>query len=363
MRCLICGNDDTRLMFKHNHKMLCRKCIMFQEGLKENELVSYRENLDAEYTLSFSLSEDQHFLSKALVSLVEEQEDVLIYAACGSGKTEIILETIKTNLEKGKVVGIAIPRRQVVIELSLRLKQYFTSLKVVCVCEGFTDVVYGDLIICTTHQLFRYENYFDLLILDEPDAFPFANNELLNNFLIRSCKGSLVYLTATPDDSLKQLKTLTLFKRYHGHDLLVPKVIINLKIILLYKMYQYVKQQEKAILFVPTIKLAIRLSKLFKTSCIHSKTLDKEDVIKRFNDDEFPILIATTIMERGVTFANVNICVLFADHVVFSKASLIQIAGRVGRTKEYPTGDGIFLCSRKSRKVDECISELNMMNA
>ena len=74
------------------------------------------------------------------------------------------------------------------------------------------------------------------------------------------------------------------------------------------------------------------------------------------------LLICTTILERGVTFSNVHICVLYADHPVYTKASLIQIAGRVGRTPAYPSGSGIFLTRCKSRKVDLCIEDLIMMN-
>jgi competence protein ComFA len=36
-------------------------------------------------------------------------------------------------------------------------------------------------------------------------------------------------------------------------------------------------------------------------------------------------------LERGVTFPNINVLVLEADQTVFNEATLIQIAGRVGR--------------------------------
>lgn len=363
MKCLKCQNDDERYFFYHQGDRICRKCITFQEGLLEHEVLSIHEEIDAEYTLSFDLSERQKELSSRLVQFIEEGHDVLVYAACGCGKTEIILELLKDQLSKGLKIGIAIPRRQVVLELKERLSKYFKKLNVVAVCEGYTDDVFGDLVICTTHQLFRYENYFDIIIVDEPDAFPFYNNDLLQNILKLAYRRNVVYLTATPDSNMKQLKTLSLFRRFHGVDLMVPKVCVHFKFILYLELYRFIRSHQKVMVFVPTIKLAMIFSKLFKTPCIHSKTSHKEALIKGFENEEFKVLITTTIMERGVTFKGVDICVLYANHHVFTEASLIQIAGRVGRVASHPTGEGLFLCESRSEKVETCIKTLNMMNA
>ena len=108
--------------------------------------------------------------------------------------------------------------------------------------------------------------------------------------------------------------------------------------------------------------MANSLSKIFRVKCIHSKSENSEAIIADFEDNKMNLLICTTILERGVTFSNVHICVLYADHPVYTKASLIQIAGRVGRTPAYPSGSGIFLTRCKSRKVDLCIEDLIMMN-
>lgn len=364
MKCELCGNDDRRSFIVDAYKILCRKCITYQVGLLENELVSHNEHIDAEYTLNFKLSTEQTTLSDQLVKLVlQEGEDVLVYAACGAGKTEIILQLLQLSLEAHLKVAIAIPRRQVVLELYNRLTGYFKNLSIVAVCEGYTDEVDGELVICTTHQLYRYNNYFDLIILDEPDAFPFANNELLASFLDRALRANIVYLTATPDDNLLSLKTIKLFKRFHGHPLLVPDVFINVKFMLYFKLIKYIRENSNLLIFTPSIKMAERLSKLLRIPCIHSKSGNRDSVIAAFSSKQIKTLITTTILERGVTFEGVNVCVLFADSEMFSKASLIQIAGRVGRSAQHPNGVGLFLCNRKSRKVNECIKTLNMMNA
>lgn len=363
MKCDMCHNNDQRYFIKSKDGLLCRKCITYQSGLLASEEISFNEDIDPEYNLSFSLSEDQEKLSDQLVALVNANQDVLIYAACGAGKTEIVLKLIKESLLAKKRVAIAIPRRQVVLELFKRISQYYSNLNIVAVCEGYTDHVYGDLIICTTHQLFRYENYFDLIILDEPDAFPYAGDQMLERLLVRALKGNLVYLTATPNDQLLKLKTIKLFKRFHGFPLLVPKVYVGFTITLYLKLIKYLKLHKNLLIFVPTIEIAKRLSRVLRIPCVHSKSHNKEVIIQDFANKKYDHLISTTILERGVTFEGVNICVLFAENAVFSKASLIQIAGRVGRSPKHPSGHGLFLASKQSKKVEECIALLNMMNA
>ena len=69
----------------------------------------------------------------------------------------------------------AIPRTDVVIELVPRLKKAFPHAKVIGL-HGHSDEKndYGDIVISTTHQLIRFYQAFDLLIIDEVDAFPYT---------------------------------------------------------------------------------------------------------------------------------------------------------------------------------------------
>ena len=65
------------------------------------------------------------------------------------------------------------------------------------------------LVVMTSHQLLRFKEAFDLLIIDEVDAFPFRDNDMLY-FALENAKkinGNLLYLTATSTDKLdKQIK-------------------------------------------------------------------------------------------------------------------------------------------------------------
>ena len=194
-RCPICGNSNPIYIGMRKGHPYCRKCITFKGQEAEG---NYIQSENADYKLAYNLSNDQLKLSKQLLENYINGYDTLVHAVCGSGKTEIVLETIKYAIESGKKVGFAIPRKDVVRELTTRFKGIFKNNKVESVYGGHTSKIEGDLVCITTHQLFRYRHYFDLLIIDEVDAFPFNDNEVLESFLKNSVKGNMIMMSATP---------------------------------------------------------------------------------------------------------------------------------------------------------------------
>ena len=77
---------------------------------------------------------------------------------------------------------------------------------------------------------------------------------------------------------------------------------------------------------------------------------------------DYLFLITTTVLERGVTFADIDCVVLHADHQVFSKETLIQISGRVGRQLEYAQGNVILYSEYVSSKMKRAKQEIQLMN-
>ena len=169
MKCPRCLNTDKEYFYKGSKGWYCRRCISFGRAMLEEEsepvsLSSVTEGSE-EYTLQYPLTESQERIAGQCAELIDTT-DVLLYCVCGAGKTELVVPSIAKMLRKGKKVCFAIARRQVVLELGERLKTYFPKAKVTAVCGGHTKETDGEIIVSTTHQLYRYYQAFDLLILD-----------------------------------------------------------------------------------------------------------------------------------------------------------------------------------------------------
>ena len=85
-------------------------------------------------------------------------------------------------------------------------------------------------------------------------------------------------------------------------------------------------------------------------------------MIDAFRKEKNGILIATTVMERGVTIPHADVCVVYANHSVFDEAGLVQMAGRAGRDFQDPTGDVLFLCTEECEMVNACVKALEEAN-
>lgn len=373
MKCLRCQNKDPRFFQKDHGVYYCRKCIGFSRldvGMKVRPVSLHQKVWDIRPTLNYELTKHQKEVSKEIVEYVKKKQDVFVYAATGAGKTECTLESICFYLKQGKKVAFAISRRQVVLEIRDRLAQIFPSLKVIAVCQGYTTITDGDLIVCTTHQLYRYPYAFDLLILDEVDAFPYANNKVLQSIAYQSCRGQKIFLSATPDQEIQKLvqngsmKMVSLFERPHQHLLPVPKVLVlpNLIQVLYILYFCHIHSHQQILVFVPERQDCIWMSLLLRCPYIHSQTEQKDEIMNRFRKKEFSILVCTTLLERGITVPSVQVIVYQGQHIVFTTASLIQIFGRVGRSFKDPEGEAICLCSYENESITNCVNQLNQMN-
>ena len=372
--CPICGTKDERYLgIKNGHKY-CRRCISFRGEEAHNDL-SYPKR--APIHLDYDLSSDQERLSNQLVENYKGGINTLVHAVCGSGKTEIVLKVIQYAINCGDKVGFAIPRRDVVIELTKRFEAIFKQNTVISVYGGHNEVKEGDLIILTTHQLFRYYHYFDLLIMDEIDAFPFKDNEILKAFFYRSIKDKFILMSATPSNSLIEafhkdgFQLLELYSRFHTYPLPVPKVVIKNKIVLFFVLVEnvkrFVKDNKPVMVFVPTIEMSENIYTLVSMFInggmpVHSKRKDREQIIDGFMKGKYKYLITTAVLERGVTVKNAQVIVYQADHNIYNEHTLVQISGRVGRKKDAPEGEVIYLATKETEAMDKSVREIDRAN-
>ena len=373
-KCLVCGNGDIHSIGILNGKPYCRKCISFK-GEEVEHKPSYPKK--APIHLEYELSQEQKELSDKLVENYKKGINSLVFAVCGSGKTEISLKIIQYVINCGEKVAFALPRRDVAIELYNRLNEIFINNSVICLYGGHTQDKEADIVVLTTHQLYRYKNYFSLIILDEIDAFPFKDDPILHQMFFQSLCGHYVMMSATPSDEVllffkqKDKEILYLSTRFHKHPLPVPKIVINrsllLFIFLLNKLRQYIKENKPVFVFVPTIELCekyYRYISLFIKggNYVHSKRENRKEIIDAFRKNRFAFLVTTSVLERGVTVRNLQVIIMQTEHKIYQKGALIQIAGRVGRKADAPIGDVIYLAKRITKDMYQSIDDIRKSN-
>ena len=372
--CPRCGNKDEKYIGYLNGKPYCRFCISFKG---EEAPVHKDSGAKPVLKLNYSLSEEQKKISNQVILNYVHGIDTLINAVCGAGKTELVYGVIQYALGEKSPVAFALPRRDVAIELYYRIKETFPNNTVACVYGGHTTKLEADIVVLTTHQLYRYPNYFDLVILDEIDAFPYQDNKLLNTMFLKSLRGRSVLMSATPSNEILKLyneekhQILSLNTRFHKHPLPVPQIVLKFSFLkfvyLIEKLKIFIKDKKQIFVFVPTIDLATKLFYVLKLfvkggGVVHSKVINRSRIIDDFRNGKLKYLVTTAVLERGVTIKNLQVIVYQADNHLYNEYNLVQIAGRVGRKYDAPTGEVIFLASKKTigmQKAKDTIREKN----
>lgn len=372
--CPRCGNKDPRYIGLKSGQPYCRKCIGF---IGREALENSNQSFQSLVKISYELSQEQKEASEKIVNAIRSGNNVLVSAVCGSGKTELTFEVIRESLIKGQQVGFAIPRRDVVIEIYRRLKSIFPHNKVVAVYGGHNETLEGEIIVLTTHQLYRYVNYFDVLIMDEIDAFPFAGDDVLQAMFKRSLRGHFILMSATlgnkklSEFSKSGGQVVALDTRYHRHPLPEPKIVIMLGILKLFflirKLREFIQLGKPVFVFTPTIAkcedVAAFINKWVRGGAhVHSQLSNRDEIIEAFRNGEYKYLVTTAVLERGVTVKNLQVIIYESDHSIYTASALIQIAGRVGRKKDAPEGEVIFLSDRTTKAMEEAICEIRNKN-
>lgn len=373
--CPRCGNKDPRYIGYRKEEPYCRRCISFLGEKAKPSLVKPRE---VTISLRYHLSKEQEELSQKIIKNYLMNIDTLVYAVCGAGKTELSYGVIATALREGKQVGFALPRRDVVIELFWRLKEAFPEVNVVAVYGEHTFALTGDIIILTTHQLYRYPQYFDLLVMDEIDAFPFKDNPLLIQMYKKSLKGRCVMMSATPSkEVLNEFKkphhdVVELRTRFHKHPIPVPR-FVTLPVFfqlcyLIKKIKEYKKRKKPCFIFVNSIAKSQSIFKILAKfqpngNFVNSKRKNRDKIIRSFKNGVYDYLVTTSVLERGVTIKDLQVIVVGSDEEkVYHSSTLIQIAGRAGRKMDAPNGEVIFLSERVNKEMKDAKREIEFCN-
>ncbi|WP_088833307.1 DEAD/DEAH box helicase [Paenibacillus tyrfis] len=313
----------------------------------------------------------------------------LIWAVTGAGKTEMIFPMVQYTLAKGGRVAIATPRRDVVLELKPRLEKAFPHTKVVTLYGGSEQRwEQGELTLATTHQLMRFRQAFDLVIVDEIDAYPYHNNPMLLYAAEQVCAsgGAYILLSATPPEELQRavkrnrLPHARVAARYHRHPLPEPSLLscpplrqmlaqngLNGK--LKGHLASSLERGAQVFVFVPKIAMVEPFVTLLRQSFpsvnvqgTSSKDADRSQKVTDFRATSIRMLVTTTILERGVTIPKSDVFIIDADSPVFDSAALVQMAGRAGRSAQDPRGRVYFAAKEKTRSQAHARRQIAEMN-
>ncbi|SDZ33281.1 competence protein ComFA [Evansella caseinilytica] len=410
-KCNRCGNKDPQLFGKYNcfrckqPCAYCRSCIMMGRVTACTPLITWA---DAPGQIAPRYSAEKHVMAwDGRLSLYQQkasddlqrvisdyfhrkigQKAFLIWAVCGAGKTEMLFAGIEQGLRNGLNVAIATPRTDVVLELEPRLKAAFPKTDVYALYGGAEDRFGGgELVISTTHQLLRYYKAFDLIIIDEVDAFPYSVDQKLQYAAANAAreKSLIVYVTATPNKRMMraaecgELPHVKVTRRYHCFPLPVPrlswvggwqKIVLSRRIPtkLFFWMDFQLKRGKQIFLFVPNIQIISYIESTLNNKLgamvagVHSADEGRREKVRRFREGAIRVLVTTTIMERGVTVKGVQVAVLGAEDRIFTEAALVQIAGRAGRSPEEPDGDVVFFHNGRTKEMLKAVRHIVRMN-
>lgn len=312
----------------------------------------------------------------------------LLHAVCGAGKTEILFPAIFACLQRGDFVAIATPRTDVVLELVPRLQAVLPNTTVHALYGG-APKQQGDpqLIVTTTHQLYKYEHAFDVIIVDEADAFPYMFDETLQRAVQKAKKLHAPMATVTATPTTVQVKQALanggysfIVRRYHGYPLPVPVVHAlygyektmtkhnRLPMKLRDWTLRQLRQQRPFLIFFPTIALMEEALPLFQAldasiEAVHAEDPARKEKVLQLRNAQVPGLLTTTILERGITITNVQVAVVGAENKIFTDSALIQIAGRAGRHKDYADGEVVLFHHGISVEMDSAIRQIKQLNA
>lgn len=394
-QCQRCGQEDVEEWPGfYGRAATCRGCQSI--GVSTSLDVLYRDQRlliesprEVNFQPHWDLTEAQRLASEQVLNYIREATEgrALLWAACGAGKTEVCFPSAAWALKQGKSVLFAAPRQDVIYDIMPRLKRDFPGYPVQ-VLTGKSSVKFqsGGLVLATTHQVLRFWRAFDIIFMDEMDAFPYQGSKALDWGLEHALRqgGKILYLTATPSpEGLKlvnqgKMRLIQLPARHHRKPLPIPvwlklaysqepnsngcteEVVLQIRTL---------RREGPVLVFVPKISWVGSWTKAlrqyfpdWKVDGSYSSDLGRAQKIKRLIRGEFDLFISTTILERGVTLPRIQVVVLGADHSIFDERALVQMAGRVGRTPECPGGGVIYISKQISPAMKTAVRWIKDQN-
>lgn len=367
---------DEILFYLLNVQLLKTGYINKYDGIRITEKsISARELYNK---LPFELTKDQKKVLKEIASDLETGRPMnrLIQGDVGSGKTIVSILSMLMVLDSGFQCLIMAPTEILAEQHFRSIQNYLSDFKFdIYLITGSTKPklrkeIFSNLqigipsIVVGTHALFQSDiNYknLGLVIIDEQHRFGVEQRaELIElaakSLNIENVSPHILILSATP---IPRTLSMTL---YGDLDISIIKSMpkdrkpIITKVLFESerdKVYNYIKDNYKkgyqAFIVYPLVEKSEKLE--LKAATEHFEELQnfyfpelklglihgqmpwstKEEVMNKFLNKQYDILVATTVIEVGIDIPNANIIVIEDAHR-FGLSQLHQLRGRVGRS-------------------------------
>lgn len=363
--------------------------------LKQAPRFSAPEGAYEEFCARFPFEETEDQLETIGAILGDLQKgrptDRLVCGDVGFGKTEVALRAAFAVAMEGKQVAIVVPTtllcRQHFMTFTDRFKGFpvkveqlsrlVTAKESAATKEGMKR---GDVdIVVGTHALLAKDIRFrdlGMLIIDEEQHFGVSHKERLKGL---KSDIHVVTLTATPiprtlQMALSGLREMSIIATPPVDRLAVRTFVLPFDPVIIREAILREQYRGGQTFYVcPRVndleKVANRLAELVpeaKFAMVHGQmpVKDLEDIVSRFYDGAFDVLLSTNIIESGLDLPSVNTIIIHrAD--MFGLAQLYQLRGRVGRSKTrayayltLPPGQTITKSAEKRLDVMQTLDSL-----
>ncbi len=358
--------EKTKLRVKGRIKDIADKLLKLSAERKMKPGFAFKDDdedqIKFESEFKYNLTKDQFI---AISKIKEDMEkstpmDMLLCGDVGYGKTEVAFRAIFKAINSGKQVAYLCPTtilsnqqyknaldRFSNFAINIALLNRFTPKNEVKeilnnIKEGKIDLLFG------THRMLSNDVKFKdlgLLVIDEEQRFGVTHKEKIKEY---KSNIDILTLSATPiprtlQMSLVGIRNMALIEtppidRYpiqtyvieESNQLIREAIYKEMsrggQIFILFNSVEHIEEKLNEInKLVPEAKIRFAHGKMTKNQI--------ENTMFGFINNEFDILLCTTIIETGIDIPNVNTLIIY-DADKFGLSQLYQIRGRVGRSNK-----------------------------
>ena len=370
---------------------IARRTATFEEFFifqMELQLLKRRDQVANGTAISYDIEEIKNFIAKLPYELTDAQKRVvneicydlkrpirmnrLLQGDVGSGKTIVAAIVMYAAITAGYQTALMAPTEILAEQHANNLTKIFEGTDVnIGLLTGasgskskqrralLNGIEQGDInLVIGTHALIQDDVVFKnlgLVVIDEQHRFGVKQRETLRK---KGMNADVLAMTATPIP-----RTLAI-TAYGEMDVSIidqmpkgrkPVLTSWVKSSNVNGMLDFVKKQfdsgHQAFVVTPLIEesetldlknamalyeqLQTEFSPDYKVGLLHGrmKSDEKDEIMRQFKDNEFQLLVSTTVIEVGVDVPNVTVMIIY-DADRFGLAQLHQLRGRVGRGKD-----------------------------